>query len=142
MLTNFNPQEGDGGATPSHQKRFHTKNITYAKAATPTPSLPPSQASLSTLTDIDKLYDSMSARFGEQFRLKVSINDLEKQVERTSTEILNIRNNFETQLTSIQTLVDQLTSKVNAQYVEINSTVQSLVDTIAKQNFIIAGILN
>jgi hypothetical protein len=36
--------------------------------------------------------------------------------------------------------MDILTTKVDTQYNEFNSTVQSLVDKIAKQNFIIAGI--
>jgi SMC interacting uncharacterized protein involved in chromosome segregation len=89
---------------------------------------------------MDKLYESMSARFGEQFGSKISIQDLDKQVFKTSTEISTIRTNFEQQLTSLQLSVDQLTTKVNTQYLEINNTVQSLVDTIAKQNFIIAGI--
>jgi hypothetical protein len=61
-------------------------------------------------------------------------------VEKTSTEISIIRTDFESKLTTIQTSVDDLTTKVEQQYNEINTTVQSLVDTIAKQNFIIAGI--
>jgi hypothetical protein len=82
----------------------------------------------------------MSAKFGDQFGTKVSINELEKQVEKTSSEISYIRKDFETQLSTIQTSVDNLTSKVNDQYIELNAAVQTLVETIAKQNYIIAGI--
>jgi two-component sensor histidine kinase len=82
----------------------------------------------------------MSTRFGNQFGTKVSISDLEKQVEQTSTEISDIRHHFEKRLTSIQMSVEQLATTVDTQYTEINSTVQSLVDTFAKQNYIIAGI--
>jgi hypothetical protein len=82
----------------------------------------------------------MSAKFGEHFGSKVIIQDLEKQVTKTSSEINTIRTNFELKLTSIQSSVDQLTTKVNTQYSEINATVQTLVETIEKQNFIIAGI--
>ncbi len=121
-------------------KRIRTINVTYAKIVTHESTPLQSQSSLSTLTDIDKLYESMSTRFGEQFGTKVSITELEKQVAKTSTEITTIPTSFNEQLTSIQTSVDQLTTKVDSQYLEINTTVQSLVDTIAKQNFIIAGI--
>jgi hypothetical protein len=82
----------------------------------------------------------MSTRIGEQFGTKISITELEQQVAKTSEEITTIRTSFNEQLTSIQTSVDQLTTKVDSQYLELNNTVQSLVDTIAKQDFVIAGI--
>jgi hypothetical protein len=75
LLNTFNPQDRDTGSAAS-QKCLKTASITYAKAAAQLPSQPPLQASLSTLMDIDKLYDSMSLRFGEQFGSKVSINAL------------------------------------------------------------------
>jgi archaellum component FlaC len=140
LLTNFNPQDGDDAPTSVVNKRFRTVNITYAKAAKSSSTPHTSQNSLSILTDLDKLYESMSARFGNQFGSKVSITDLEKQVEKTTEEIKSIRNSVDEQLTSLQNLVEQLTTKVNTQYSEINTTVQSLVETIAKQNYIIAGI--
>jgi hypothetical protein len=55
-------------------------------------------------------------------------------------KISNIRDNFDVQLTAIQTSVEQLTSKVNTQYCKLSSAAQSLVDTIAKTYFITAGI--
>jgi hypothetical protein len=140
LLNNFNPQDGEGVTHQSAPKRTRPTSITYSTAVTSPLAALPSQTTISTLTDMDKLYESMSARFGEQFGSKISIQDLEKQVSKTSTEISTIRTNFEQQLTSIQSSVDQLTTKVNMQYLEINNTVQSLVDTIEKQNFIIAGI--
>jgi hypothetical protein len=140
LLNNLNPQDGEGGTYQSAPKRTRPMSITYSTAVTSPPLTLPSQTTISTLTDMDKLYESMSARFGEQFGSKVSIQDLEKQVSKTSTEISTIRTNFEQKLTSLQSSVDQLMTKVNMQYSEINNTVQSLVDTIAKQNFIIAGI--
>jgi hypothetical protein len=112
LLNNFNPQEGDSTAS-STQKRVKTVIITYTKVDASPSSLPQSQASLSTLTDIDKLYDAMSAKFGDQFGTKVSIGELEKQVEKTSNEIGNIRNDFESQLTTIQVSVENLTLKVD-----------------------------
>jgi hypothetical protein len=140
LLNNFNPQDGADSPSIAASKRVRQITVTYAKVVTPQSTPLPSQSSLSTLTDIDKLYESMSLRFGETFGSKVSITELEKQVEKTSVEISMIRNSFTEKLTSIQTSVDQLTTKVNTQYQEINYTVQSLVDTIAKQNFIIASI--
>jgi hypothetical protein len=116
LLTNFNPQDGDSKASPMLQKRLRTANITYAKAVTPTSSPQASQTSVSTLTDFDKLYETMSAKFGEQFRSKVSISDLEKQVEKTSTEISEIRSTFDTRLTSIQSSIDQLSTRMHAVY--------------------------
>jgi hypothetical protein len=140
LLNNFNPQDGEASPIIALKKHIRTINVTYAKIVTPESTPLQSQSSLSTLTDIDKLYESMSTRFGEQFGTKVSITELEKQVAKTSTEITTIHTSFNEQLTSIQTSVDQLTTKVDSQYLEINTTVQSLVDTIAKQNLIIAGI--
>ncbi len=140
LLNNFNPQDGEASSTTVANKRVRTINVTYAKIVTPTSNTLQSQNSLSTLTEIDKLYESMSTRFGEQFGTKISITELEQQVAKTSEEITTIRTSFNEQLTSIQTSVDQLTTKVDSQYLELNNTVQSLVDTIAKQNFVIAGI--
>jgi hypothetical protein len=140
LLNNFNPQDGENPASISKAKRVKSISITYAQAATLPSPIQQSQASVSTLTDMDKLYESMSAKFGEHFGSKVIIQDLEKQVTKTSSEINTIRTNFELKLTSIQSSVDQLTTKVNTQYSEINATVQTLVETIEKQNFIIAGI--
>jgi archaellum component FlaC len=139
LLNTFNPQEGEGTASVP-QKRVKIASITYAKVDASSSTALQSQASLSTLTEIDKLYDAMSAKFGDQFGTKVSINELEKQVEKTSSEISHIRKEFETQLSTIQTSVDNLTTKVNDQYSELNAAVQTLVETIAKQNYIIAGI--
>jgi hypothetical protein len=140
LLNNFNPQDGENPASISMAKRVKSIHITYAQAAAFPSPIQQLQASLSTLTDMDKLYDLMSTKFGEQFGSKVSIQDLKKQVTKTSLEINTIQTNFELQLTSIQSSVDQLTTKVNTQYSEINATVQTLVETIEKQNFIIAGI--
>jgi NAD-specific glutamate dehydrogenase len=140
LLNNFNPQDGEDSPSTVVSKRARKITVTYSKIVTPQHPPQPLQSSLSTLTDKDKLYESLSLRFGEQFGSKVSITEIEKQVNQTLTEITTIRTSFTEQLMSIQDSVNQLTTKVNNQYHEMSHTVQSLVDTIAKQNFIIAGI--
>jgi hypothetical protein len=79
LFSNYNPQDGDITATPSAHKQIRIANITNAKIGKPQSPTNQFQASLSTLTDIDKRYDAMSAQFGDQFGSKVSISDLEKQ---------------------------------------------------------------
>jgi hypothetical protein len=103
LLNNFNPQDGADSPSIAASKRVRQITVTYAKVVTPQSTPLPSQSSLSTLTDIDKLYESMSLRFGETFGSKVSITELEKQVEKTSVEISTIRSSFMEKLTSIQT---------------------------------------
>ncbi len=61
-------------------------------------------------------------------------------MKKLHPKISHIRKEFETQLSTIQTSVDNLTTKVNDQYCELHAAVQTLVETIAKQNYIIAGI--
>jgi hypothetical protein len=78
-LSNFNPQDGESPVLHYTSKQFRATNITYAKIVNPNSNLTLSQASLFTLTDIDKLYEAMSAQFGDQFGTKISINNLEKE---------------------------------------------------------------
>jgi chromosome segregation ATPase len=106
--------------------------ITYSKAVSASTPSTQSTVTLSTLdsSEFDTFFDAISKKLNETNDAKTSINDLEEQVQSTSTKITSIKQNFQNQFDGLAQSMTTLTQKVDTQYLELTNTINQLSNTI------------
>jgi hypothetical protein len=154
LLADYNPQTdktpaGEASATeyvPPVAKRHKPAILTYAQAAAPisvaSVTVPSAATTVFAITqdDVDKMFSSISQKFSDYIGSSLTIQALERQVQHTSVEIKQVQQAFQDKLHLVANSVDTLSARVIEQHMQMNTNVETLNNTISRQNLVIACI--
>jgi len=154
LLADYNPQTdetpaGEASATeyvPPVAKQHKPAILTYAQAAAPisvaSVTVPSAATTVFAITqdDVDKMFSSISQKFSDYIGSSLTIQALERQVQHTSVEIKQVQQAFQDKLHLVANSVDTLSARVIEQHMQMNTNVETLNNTISRQNLVIACI--